>query len=108
MHILYLLYRNCIILRYSQSMKWGERMEKWEIALNKFLKQQESEKYVLAAIATGSFVVGNNTNKSDIDVQIILSDEVNWRERGNKYADGFLIEYFPIQLNKFISIQMMI
>ena len=75
-------------------MKRGERMEKWEIALNKFLKQWESEKYVLAAIATGSFVVGNNTNKSDIDVQIILSDEVNWRERGNKYVDGFLIEYF--------------
>lgn len=69
-------------------------MESWEIALTKFLEQWESEKYVLAAIATGSFVVGNNTNKSDIDVQIILSDEVNWRERGNKYVDGFLIEYF--------------
>lgn len=72
----------------------SEDMESWEIALTKFLKQWESEKYVLAAIATGSFVVGNNTNKSDIDVQIILSDEVNWRERGNKYVDGFLIEYF--------------
>jgi hypothetical protein len=69
-------------------------MENWEIALTKFIKQWRFEECVIAAIAIGSFVVGNNTGKSDIGVQIILSDEVSWRERGNKYVDGFLIEYF--------------
>lgn len=66
----------------------------WEKALVKFLESWEQEEYVIAAVATGSYVVGNNTYKSDIDVHIILADEVDWRERGNKYVDGYLIEYF--------------
>lgn len=69
-------------------------MEAWEQALDKFLSVWKKRKYVLGAMATGSYVSGRATKYSDIDVHIILSDKVEWRERGNKIVDGFLIEYF--------------
>jgi predicted nucleotidyltransferase len=69
-------------------------MKKWEIALNKFLEKWKRKKEVVGAIACGSYVTGNPSKHSDIDVVIILDKKNKWRERGNEIVDGFLIEYF--------------
>lgn len=69
-------------------------MEKWEVALDKFLNKWQDTKEVQAAIVTGSYVLGTATPSSDIDVQIVLADSVTWRERGNEIVDGILFEYF--------------
>ena len=78
-------------------------MEAWEKAVHKFLTPWKAKKYVIGALVTGSFVTGNATKHSDVDLHIILDGKVKWRERGNKMVDGFLIEYFanpPQQLKK--------
>lgn len=69
-------------------------MERWEAAIHKFLMNWKDREDVIGAMVCGSFITGNPTDRSDIDIHIILSDEVTWRERGNKLVDGFLIEYF--------------
>jgi predicted nucleotidyltransferase len=69
-------------------------MEKWETALQKFIKKWENRKEVTGAIVCGSYVTGNPGSHSDIDVHIILDSGTSWRERGNEIIDGFLIEYF--------------
>ncbi|WP_099212007.1 nucleotidyltransferase domain-containing protein [Thermococcus henrietii] len=69
-------------------------MRPWEVALGKFLKPWEESEVVETAILTGSYALSLQTSRSDVDVYIILSDEVGWRERGNVFVDGFLIEYF--------------
>lgn len=73
--------------------------EKWEIALEKFIEPWRKRKDVVGAIACGSYITGNPSKHSDIDIHIILDKKVNWRERGNKRVDGILMEYFsnPIQ-----------
>ncbi len=81
-------------------------MEAWEVATNKFLEKWKSKKEVIGAIVCGSYVTGNPSKHSDIDLQIILSDECDWRSRGNVFVDGFLIEYFinpPKQHIKYIE-----
>ena len=42
-------------------------MEKWEIALQKFLKNWKKKKEVIGAIACGSYVLGNPSKKSDVN-----------------------------------------
>lgn len=69
-------------------------MQDWEKAVNKFLKSWKDKKEVIGALVCGSFVVGNPTKHSDIDLHIVLKDGTEWRERGNKIVDGFLVEYF--------------
>jgi hypothetical protein len=69
-------------------------MEKWEYALMKFLQPWMEQNCVLAALLTGSYATGNNNPSSDIDVHIVLSEEVDWRQRGNQVVDGYLVEYF--------------
>lgn len=69
-------------------------MEKWELALNKFLEEYLNEDYFLGAILTGSYATGNNDVNSDIDVFIVTKDSTTWRERGNRLIDGYMIEYF--------------
>lgn len=73
--------------------------EKWEIALERFIEPWRKRKEVVGAIACGSYITGNPSKHSDIDIHIILDKKVNWRERGNKIVDGILMEYFanPIQ-----------
>lgn len=75
-------------------------MEKWEKAVNKFLESWKKKKYVLGALLTGSYAVGESGRFSDVDVHIVLSDDVNWRERGNVMVDGFLVEYFANPLRQ--------
>ncbi len=81
-------------------------MQVWELALETFLSEWKDKDFVIGAILTGSFATNNNTENSDIDVHLILSEEITWRERGNKYINGFLIEYFAnpvVQLKKYME-----
>ena len=66
----------------------------WKLALNEFIKPYKDDKDVEAILLVGSYAVGNQNEYSDIDVYIILNDEVDYRERGNKLVEGYLIEYF--------------
>ena len=50
--------------------------------------------FVEAALLTGSYALGFQTPSSDVDVYIILTDDVDWRKRGNVLVNGVLIEYF--------------
>lgn len=68
--------------------------ENYEIVIKKFIKKWENRKYVIAAMLTGSRATDFYSPCSDIDIYIILSDKVNWREKGNELIDGLLIEYF--------------
>jgi hypothetical protein len=68
--------------------------EKWEIALEKFIAKWKNKKEVVGAIACGSFITGNPSKHSDIDIHLILSKSTKWRERGNEIIEGILIEYF--------------
>lgn len=71
--------------------------------VEKFLSKFKYEEYFLGAILTGSYVTGNNTSNSDIDLYIVTSDDTTWRERGNKRIDNYLIEYFINPKRKIIS-----
>lgn len=78
-------------------------MEKWERALHKFLAKWDQEN-VIGYLVCGSYVTGKPTDRSDIDVHIILSEFGDWRERGNEYVNGYLIEYFanpPRQIQQY-------
>lgn len=77
-------------------------MEKWELALLEFMKDWEDEPYVTGALVCGSYITGNPSAHSDIDIHIILSKDTKWRERGNKIINGILIEYFanPFELHQ--------
>lgn len=81
-------------------------MEPWEIALNKFLDDWRDRDEVVGALVCGSFVTGDPTGHSDIDVHIVLAAGTEWRERGNRIVDGFLIEYFanpPAQIRAYLQ-----
>lgn len=69
-------------------------MEKWKIALSKFLEEYEEDEDIIGAILCGSYATGNNNKYSDIDVYLISKDTTSYQERGNKLVNGFLIEYF--------------
>jgi|HigsolmetaAR203D_1030402.scaffolds.fasta_scaffold03493_5 predicted nucleotidyltransferase len=77
---------------------WNDGMEghmrHWEDALRKFLAEWLKREDVIGALVCGSHVTGSPSPRSDIDVHIVLTDDSDWRERGNRYVDGFLIEYF--------------
>jgi predicted nucleotidyltransferase len=68
--------------------------DEWKKALSKFIAPWKKRNDVVGALVCGSYVTGNPSRHSDIDVQILLDGKVKWRERGNKIVDGFLIEYF--------------
>jgi predicted nucleotidyltransferase len=69
-------------------------MEDWEKALSKFLIHWKKREDVLGILVCGSYITGNPTNRSDIDLHILTSEEIDWRERGSKIVDGYIIEYF--------------
>jgi predicted nucleotidyltransferase len=68
--------------------------KKWEVALNKFLEEWKDRKEVIGISVCGSYITGNPSKHSDIDINIVLKNNCNWRERGNKIVDGVLMEYF--------------
>ncbi|MSR86049.1 nucleotidyltransferase domain-containing protein [Candidatus Woesearchaeota archaeon] len=59
-----------------------------------FLESWKTKKKVIGALVCGSYVTGKPSEHSDIDLHIILSHKTSWRERGNVYVNGYLIEYF--------------
>ncbi|MHA0858380.1 nucleotidyltransferase domain-containing protein [Paenibacillus sp. CMAA1364] len=81
-------------------------MKPWEVALDLFLENWKNKEEVIGILVCGSYITGNPSKRSDIDVHIILSDDHNWRERGNQYVKGFLIEYFvnpPQQIRSYFK-----
>jgi predicted nucleotidyltransferase len=80
--------------------------EGWREALDKFLIPWKKNKEVSGIIVCGSYITGNPTKHSDIDIHIVLKKGCKWRERGNKIVDGFLMEYFanPLeQIKKYLE-----
>ncbi len=79
------------------------KKESWEVALDKFLIPWKKNKEVSGIIVCGSYITGNPTKHSDVDIYIVLKKECKWEERGNKIVDGILMEYFaspPRQIKK--------
>jgi len=63
--------------------------------VEKFVERWKRKEGVEGIIVTGSFVTKYyEENRSDVDIYIVLSDKINWREKGNVVIDGMLIEYF--------------
>lgn len=60
----------------------------------KHFERWQDRDEVVGALICGSYVTGHPSERSEIDVHIILSNDVTWQERGNQIIDGFLIEYF--------------
>ncbi len=82
------------------------KQKSWEMALDKFLVSWERKKEVSGIIICGSYITGNPTKHSDIDIHIVLKKGCKWRERGNKIVDGILMEYFanpPEQIEKYLE-----
>ena len=72
-------------------------MEKHEIAIQKFIDEMDykENEHVLGAFFYGSYLTGLYHDKSDIDMHIIVDDSNPYHLiRGNKWVDGFRIEYF--------------
>jgi hypothetical protein len=81
-------------------------MQQWEIALTAFLEDWKVRDEVIGALVCGSYITGSPSKRSDIDVHIILADDVDWKERGNKICNGYLIEYFansPKQIRSYFQ-----
>lgn len=72
----------------------------WKLALNNFIKPYIEDKEVEAILLVGSYAVGNQNEYSDIDVYIVLNDNANYRKRGNKLVNNYLIEYFINPIHK--------
>ncbi|MGF2616607.1 nucleotidyltransferase domain-containing protein [Rossellomorea aquimaris] len=81
-------------------------MQNWRKALEIFLNDFHYTSDLAGALVCGSFVTGNPSARSDIDVHLILREGKEWRERGNKIVGGYLIEYFcnpPVQIRKYFE-----
>ena len=81
-------------------------MEKWEKVVYKFLDEYKDKDFFLGAILTGSYATGNQNKFSDIDIYIVAKNSINWRERGNKLIDGYIIDYFidPVRkINEYLD-----
>ena len=76
----------------------------WKLALNEFIKPYLNDEEVEAILLVGSYAVGNQNEYSDIDVYVILNDNAEYRERGNKLVNGYLIEYFVNPIHEIIDL----
>ena len=66
----------------------------WQKRLDIFMSNFEYAEDVIGILVCGSYVTGSPSKHSDLDVHIILDNNVHYRERGNKYVEELLIEYF--------------
>lgn len=75
-------------------------MNSWRGVLGVFLDTWRKKDGYEGAIVSGSFVTGDNTVSSDIDVHIIMNDTFHKKEKGLQEKDGFLISYvaFPVRM----------
>lgn len=70
-----------------------------------FLKDWITKEEVEVIFICGSYVTGNPTSYSDIDVFMITNDSQSVKVRGNKIIDEILIEYFvnpPSQVESYM------
>lgn len=84
----------------------SDNMEAWEVALDHFIHYWKDKEEVIGILVCGSYITGNPSARSDIDIHIVISDECNWRERGNQIIKGFLVEYFinpPKQIRRYFE-----
>lgn len=80
-------------------------MMDWESHLAEFLAALPANfgGEIAGVLACGSYITGNPSSHSDLDVHLILREGVTWRERGNRIVGGLLIEYFatpPAQIRR--------
>lgn len=78
-------------------------MKAYEKAARKFIEKYQDNKNYLGALVCGSYVMGNETKYSDVDLFIIMDDLFDHRERGNIIVDGFRIDYFINSLKRFLK-----
>ena len=52
----------------------------WEEKLNKFLDEFEHIDDVIGVLVCGSYITGNPSTHSDLDVHIILDEKVDYRK----------------------------
>ena len=69
-------------------------MDKIEETINSFLKPYIADDDIQAAMLYGSYAQGNQNKYSDIDIFIVSSDKLNWREQGSKIISNYVFEYF--------------
>jgi hypothetical protein len=81
-------------------------MKNWRAALERFLEEWPYLNELQGVLVCGSYITGNPSEHSDIDVHLVLNEGEEWRERGNRIIDGYLIEYFcnpPAQIHKYFE-----
>lgn len=75
----------------------------WEKRLKDFLREYNHREDVIGVLVCGSYITGNPSKHSDLDVHLLLDDKCTYRERGNKMVDGLLIEYFANPYKQILS-----
>jgi len=81
-------------------------MPAWQRALQEFIAPYRAQREVIGALVCGSYVTGAPSPRSDLDVAIVLSPRVQYRERGNRIVGGYLVEYFanpPAQFRAYFA-----
>lgn len=71
--------------------------------IEKFLKTWKQQPGYVGALLAGSHAVGTADEFSDVDIHIVFSDEIDWRERGNLIVNGTLFEYFANPIKQYRS-----
>jgi hypothetical protein len=72
-------------------------MKNWKTAVDMFLRGWKEKDKVIAAMACGSYVTGDPTKHSDIDLHLILTEDRTEQVQGNPRG---LTTYLPMeQLN---------
>ena len=59
------------------------KQDKWKVALEKFLKKWENKKEVIWILVCGSYVTGNPSKHSDIDIHILLDSKLLGKGKWN-------------------------
>jgi len=67
--------------------------DKFDKALWEALKYFKKKRNILGILVSGSYVYGNLSKNSDIDLFIVMED-LQWREKGIKIFNGVEVEYF--------------
>ncbi len=89
-----MIYKSAILL---------STMTDWQKALEKFIAPWKASEEVEGIFLVGSRSTGIATKNSDIDVQIVLSNKVVWKERGTKAIGNFIIDYSATPVSTLIS-----
>ncbi len=83
------------------------KKQKWEVAADLFAEKWRNKKEVTGLLVAGSYITGNPSAHSDLDVCIVLKKGTKWRERGNEIVNGILVEYFanpPEQVEEYFKL----